>query len=96
MGQTLLYAVDLRVALSCIPLFIQVISPTGLGLTYWVGSGLCRIIAARTCHFVHVQFMEKDILYFMETRPCERFAWECSSLPSLAEAGCVEEPLGCF
>ena len=57
MGQTLLYAVDLRVALSCIPLFIQVISPTGLGLTNWVDGGLCTAAAIHTRDDIYVMVL---------------------------------------
>ena len=53
----LLYAVDLRVALSCIPLYIQVISPTGLGLTNWVDGGLCTAAAIHARDDIYVMVL---------------------------------------
>ena len=89
MSPTLLCAADLLAIRTCTPLHLQVISPIGLGLTYWMGSGLCRVIAIRMRYFVHVRFEEMGASHAMETWPCERFSWEFGSVSSLAEAGCV-------
>ena len=47
-------------------------------------------------YIAYVNAMVLGTALFLETWPYERFAWEFTSFPSLAEAGCVEEPLGCF
>ena len=50
-------AVDLRVVLSCTPLYLQVISPIGLGLTNWMDSGLCTAAAIHKRDSAYVKAM---------------------------------------
>ena len=89
MSQTLLCAADLRVALSCIPVHLHVISPIGIGLSNWMDSGLCMAAAIRKRDSAYVKAMVLGTSLFMEARLRERFIWEFGSVPSLAEAGCV-------
>ena len=80
-------AVDLRVVLSCTPLYLQVISPIGLGLTNWMDSGLCMVAAIHKRYSAYAKATVMDAQRFVGARLRERFSWEFGSFPSLAEVG---------